>query len=97
MKKIVFIFMIGLMCLSLNSFNTNDKLKCYCNSEMYVFNCDEVAVQTYPIYDEQAGGQTDIALLFAQASYDSCLRNGGSGLGWSYALHLIRHTYPELF
>ena len=98
MKKFIFYTLFSFMFFSLSSFNTaNETSDCFCTNEFYTINCDNVAVGTYPVYHREAGGNSEIAQMFAQFSYQSCLDNGGSGLGWPYALNLIVHRYPGHF
>lgn len=98
MKKYIILLTMCLITFSLSSFNTqNETVDCFCANEFYSINCDRVAVGTYPVYYREAGGNNEIAQMFAQFSYQSCLNNGGSGLGWPFALNLIRHTYPNYF
>ncbi|MCH8535938.1 MAG: hypothetical protein LAT51_12770 [Flavobacteriaceae bacterium] len=98
MKKIVIILALGLTSLSLSSFDTNTtKNSLSTKYEMFAIDCQEIAIQTYPVYHEQAGGDNNVAGIFAQASYDSCIRNGGSGDSWSGVWIAIRFAHPTLF
>ena len=72
---------------------TNDFIAEY---EMFAVDCDRIAVQSFPAYYDNSDSLEE-ALFYAQASYESCTGNGGNGLGWTYALGIIKHTYPSLF